>query len=289
MGANIDYAIVVSSRYKEFRETMDRREAIISTLNVAFPTIITSGLMMVCAGLLIGFQVSQCIIAGMGYYVGTGTSISLLLILFALPQVLVLGDRFVAATTIDRDNSAVAGFFARNRRSFAAALLSLALVLAILAVPFGMLTAGSYRDSMKRYADNPRARPGWMPATHSSPRAKPSTRRAWRAITRARPSTTRATQGCRAPSANTTQARPSSRRARPSTTPASPSTTRAKPGWRPAPRSLRRARPSTMRRSPATMRARPGMTRRRRSLRRARPNTTRDLPNTTRARPGWTP
>ena len=154
MGANIDYAIVVSSRYKEFRETMDRREAIISTLNVAFPTIITSGLMMVCAGLLIGFQVSQCIIAGMGYYVGTGTSISLLLILFALPQVLVLGDRFVAATTIDRDNSAVAGFFARNRRSFAAALLSLALVLAILAVPFGMLTAGSYRDSMKRYADN---------------------------------------------------------------------------------------------------------------------------------------
>ncbi len=153
MGANIDYAIVVSSRYQEFRETMDRREAIIETLNIAFPTIITSGLMMVCAGLLIGFRVSQCIIAGMGYYVGTGTSISLVLILFALPQVLLLGDRFVAATSVGRNGHAAPGFFARNRRSLAVALMSIALVLAILAVPFGMATAGNYSDSVQRRSE----------------------------------------------------------------------------------------------------------------------------------------
>ena len=81
MGANIDYAIVVSSRYRELRETMGKKEAMIETLNLAFPTVITSGLMMVCAGLLVGFGVSQCIIAGMGYYVGTGTSISLVLMM----------------------------------------------------------------------------------------------------------------------------------------------------------------------------------------------------------------
>ena len=135
MGANIDYAIVVSTRYREFRETMDPKEAIITTLNLAFPTIITSGLMMVCAGLLIGFQVSQCIIAGMGYYVGTGTSISIVLILFALPQLLLLGDKFVALTTINTEKLALLRFVKHNRRRFAAGLLAAAALFALVTAP----------------------------------------------------------------------------------------------------------------------------------------------------------
>ena len=138
MGANIDYAIVVSSRYREFRETMEKKDAIIETLNLAFPTIITSGLMMVCAGLLIGFQVSQCIIAGMGYYVGTGTSISLVLILFALPQVLLLGDSFVAATTLRTEKSRFLGFLARNRLRLAGGLLAAAMLFAVATIPFAL-------------------------------------------------------------------------------------------------------------------------------------------------------
>ncbi len=135
MGANIDYAIVVSTRYREFRETMDPKEAIITTLNLAFPTVITSGLMMVCAGLLIGFQVSQCIIAGMGYYVGTGTSISIVLILFALPQLLLLGDKFVALTTINTEKLALLRFVKHNRRRFAAGLLAAAALFALVTAP----------------------------------------------------------------------------------------------------------------------------------------------------------
>ena len=150
MGANIDYAIVVSSRYQEFRETMERREAIIATLNVAFPTIITSGLMMVCAGLLIGFRVSTTIIAGMGYYVGTGTSISLLLILFALPQVLVFGDRFVSATTLPSKEGP--GFFARHRRAFAAVLLVLALVFSSGTAYYAMSGTGSTVDAIETHS-----------------------------------------------------------------------------------------------------------------------------------------
>ncbi|MBO6040004.1 MAG: MMPL family transporter, partial [Oscillospiraceae bacterium] len=141
MGANIDYAIVVSSRYTEFRQTMDRRDAMITTLNLAFPTVITSGLMMVCAGLLIGFQVSQCIIAGMGYYVGTGTSISIVLILFALPQLLLLGDRFVALTTINTEKLALLRFVRRNRRRFAAGLLAAAALFALAMAP-GVIRLG---------------------------------------------------------------------------------------------------------------------------------------------------
>lgn len=146
MGANIDYAIVVSTRYREFRETMEPKEAIITTLNLAFPTVITSGLMMVCAGLLIGFRVSQCIIAGMGYYVGTGTSISIALILFALPQLLLLGDRFVALTTINTEKLRLLRFIKRNRRRFAAGLLAAAALFALVVAP-GAIRLGIDRAS----------------------------------------------------------------------------------------------------------------------------------------------
>ena len=149
MGANIDYAIVVSTRYRELRETMDQKEAIITTLNLAFPTVITSGLMMVCAGLLGGFRVSQCIIAGMGYYVGTGTSISLVLVLFALPQLLLLGDRFVAVTTISTEGSRLLGFFRRKAHRFAALLLSAAAILALLAAPLGIQDGSRYARQTK--------------------------------------------------------------------------------------------------------------------------------------------
>ncbi len=142
MGANIDYAIVISSRYRELRRTMDKKDAVIETLNLGFPTLITSGLMMVCAGLLVGFGVSQCIIAGMGYYVGTGTSISLVLILFALPQVLLLGDSFVSATTLNTDHSRFLGFLARSRLRLAGALLAAACVFACIAAPLSVRSGG---------------------------------------------------------------------------------------------------------------------------------------------------
>ncbi len=149
MGANIDYAIVVSTRYREFRETMEPKDAIITTLNLAFPTVITSGLMMVCAGLLIGFQVSQCIIAGMGYYVGTGTSISIVLILFALPQLLLLGDKFVAVTTIHTENLRLLRFLKKNQRRFAAGLLAAAALFALIVAP-GILRSGRVHSKQEK-------------------------------------------------------------------------------------------------------------------------------------------
>ncbi len=138
MGANIDYAIVVSSRYRELRRTMEKREAVIETLNLAFPTVITSGLMMVCAGLLVGFGVSQCIIAGMGYYVGTGTSISLVLILFALPQVLLLGEHLAAVTTVNFAGIPLLRGLKRYGARLAAAVLALCCLFALIASPLSV-------------------------------------------------------------------------------------------------------------------------------------------------------
>ena len=91
MGANIDYAIVIASRYQEIKHTMDRRQAIIETLNFAFPTVLTSGSILSIAGILIGQMTSEAAIAGIGQSLGRGTILSMFLVLFVLPQILLIG------------------------------------------------------------------------------------------------------------------------------------------------------------------------------------------------------
>ncbi len=91
MGANIDYAIVIASRYQEVKGKMPRREAIIETLNFAFPTVLTSGTILTVAGTLIGQMTSEAAIVGIGQSLGRGTLISMFLVLFVLPQILLIG------------------------------------------------------------------------------------------------------------------------------------------------------------------------------------------------------
>ena len=101
MGANIDYAIVVSNRYLELRQrNVSRRKSIRLALNGALPTLVTSGSILVIAGLLIGFISTESIISVIGLVLGRGTIISLLLVLFVLPQMRVWGDRFISRTTV---------------------------------------------------------------------------------------------------------------------------------------------------------------------------------------------
>ena len=106
MGANIDYAIVISSRYMELKEKMPLRQAMIETLNQAFPTIITSGTMLASAGIVIGFMTSNETISAIGVYLGVGTLISIFLVMCVLPQILLMGDILIKKTSfsIDRGN-----------------------------------------------------------------------------------------------------------------------------------------------------------------------------------------
>lgn len=99
MGSNIDYAIVVSSRYQELKNKMPHRDAIIDTMNFAFPTILTSGTILAVAGTLIGQMTSEASVVGIGQSLGRGTVISMLLVMFVLPQILLVGDVLVDRTT----------------------------------------------------------------------------------------------------------------------------------------------------------------------------------------------
>jgi predicted RND superfamily exporter protein len=101
MGANIDYAIVISGRYTELRKIMGKKEAVVETLNFAFPTIITSGSMMVLSGVAIGRLSSDATICGIGQCLGRGTTISIILVMFVLPQILMIGEKVIEKTSFE--------------------------------------------------------------------------------------------------------------------------------------------------------------------------------------------
>lgn len=101
MGANIDYAIVISSHYSDLKKEIRPKEAIIAALNEAFPTIFTSGTILAVAGALIGVMTTNPVIAAIGTCLGRGTVISIVLVMAVLPQILLIGDTIVERTSFD--------------------------------------------------------------------------------------------------------------------------------------------------------------------------------------------
>ena len=101
MGANIDYAIVISSHYTDLKKVMRPKEAIVAALNESFPTIFTSGSILASAGILISVLTTNPVIAAIGTCLGRGTIISMLLVLFVLPQILILGDTIIERTSFE--------------------------------------------------------------------------------------------------------------------------------------------------------------------------------------------
>ena len=101
MGANIDYAIVISSHYTDLKKEMRPKEAIVAALNEAFPTIFTSGTILAVAGALIGVMTTNPVIAAIGTCLGRGTVISIVLVMAVLPQILLIGDTIVERTSFD--------------------------------------------------------------------------------------------------------------------------------------------------------------------------------------------
>lgn len=99
MGANIDYAIVISGRFMELKNKMPKKDAIIETMNFAFPTIVTSGTMLALAGIFIGQMSSDGAVCGIGQCLGRGTILSIFTVMFVLPQILLLGEKIIDRTS----------------------------------------------------------------------------------------------------------------------------------------------------------------------------------------------
>ena len=84
---------------KELKTQMHHRDAIVETMNFAFHTIITSGTILAAAGTLIGMMTSEAAIVGIGQSLGRGTIISIILVMFVLPQILLVGGEIVDKTS----------------------------------------------------------------------------------------------------------------------------------------------------------------------------------------------
>lgn len=113
MGATIDYAIVISSRYMQLKTEMPIEKAVVEALNQSFPTIFTSGSIMTSSGFLIGNISTDATVSAMGITLGRGTLTSIVLVLFVLPQILLLGDWIIEKTAftmnLSREQKDVAG------------------------------------------------------------------------------------------------------------------------------------------------------------------------------------
>ncbi len=93
MGATVDYAIVITNRYMTLRkEYSSKKEAIVTSLNQSFATIVTSGTILTACGFAVGYCTSNGVIAAIGIALGRGTVTSIILVMLILPQILCICD-----------------------------------------------------------------------------------------------------------------------------------------------------------------------------------------------------
>ncbi len=94
MGATIDYGILLCDQYRTRRRGgLAPKEALQEALSRALPTVLTSGIILITAGFIIGIQCSIYYISSIGLLISRGAAMSVLLVLTLLPALLALFDR----------------------------------------------------------------------------------------------------------------------------------------------------------------------------------------------------
>ena len=93
LGATVDYAILFTERYKEYRQNCNKKESIINTVSAVTASILTSGSVLTVVGFLLGIVSTHGLLSQLGYFLGKGTLCSLVIVFFALPGMLYLFDR----------------------------------------------------------------------------------------------------------------------------------------------------------------------------------------------------
>ena len=99
LGATVDYAILFTDRYTEFRRTLQKKEAIVQTVSSVTVSILTSGLTLTVVGFLMGRISTHGLLSQLGFFLGRGALLSMGIVLFALPGMLCLLDGLIERTT----------------------------------------------------------------------------------------------------------------------------------------------------------------------------------------------
>ena len=83
----------MTERYREFRQTCGKKDAITNTISAVTVSILTSGSVLTVVGFLLGIISSHALLSQLGFFLGKGTLCSLVIVFFALPGLLYLFDR----------------------------------------------------------------------------------------------------------------------------------------------------------------------------------------------------
>lgn len=99
LGVTVDYAILLTDRYKEDRRTMAKGEALRKAIELSVVPVCTSGIVLTVVGFLLSALSSHGILAQLGHYLGVGVLMSLFAVLFVLPGFLYALDWLIGKTT----------------------------------------------------------------------------------------------------------------------------------------------------------------------------------------------
>ncbi len=106
LGATVDYAILLTERYKENRQIYDKKESIVQTISNVTASILTSATALTIVGFLLGKISTHGLLSQLGYLIGRGTLCSLVCVLFVLPGLLYLTDKaFVKKKKTNAENT----------------------------------------------------------------------------------------------------------------------------------------------------------------------------------------
>lgn len=99
LGATIDYAILMSTRYLEERKSNDKKMAMKNTLSVTTSSVITSALCFFAATFGVAVYTKIDMIGSICKLLARGSIISMLVVIIILPALLIVFDNFILKTT----------------------------------------------------------------------------------------------------------------------------------------------------------------------------------------------
>lgn len=95
LGCTIDYAILLTDKYKHYRKEMTAKEAAIESVEASAPSILTSGGILSVVGLVLNLISTDLVISQIGGIVFRAGLISMLLVFTLLPGLLVIFDKYI--------------------------------------------------------------------------------------------------------------------------------------------------------------------------------------------------
>ncbi len=106
LGSTVDYAILMTTKYKQLRLTRDRKTSVTEALSYAMPSVITSALSFFAATIGVAIYSDVDLISSMCNLLARGAIVSMFAVLLVLPSLLLVLDKIVVHTSLGMKKAA---------------------------------------------------------------------------------------------------------------------------------------------------------------------------------------